>query len=112
MTERGIVPIINSGRLCLNIEDGTVTFNGKLVFLSPYETDLFAVLLLSKEIVSNKEIVKRTVGPNLPGEIQIKNEKRVGPLMHSLQRKLRKVGEENSIENLRGHGYRWVGEQD
>ena len=105
---RSIIPTIKLGKLILDIEDGAVTHNDKLAYLSPNEIALLAVLMLAREVVSNEEIVKRTVGHDIPNENRYKLEKGVGPLISSLKRKLNRVGIDNPIQNKYGYGYKLI----
>ncbi|HEY4379289.1 MAG TPA: response regulator transcription factor [Acidobacteriaceae bacterium] len=95
-------PVLTVGRISLNTVEQTVRCEGQLIDLSPTEYRLLEYLIFRpRAIVSARELLEHLYDYNWQHHSNV-----IEAHVSNLRKKLRAVGEETSIETLRGRGYR------
>lgn len=95
-------PILTAGDISLNTVEQTVRCKGQLIDLSPIEYRLFEYLIhRPRAIISARELLEHLYDYNWQHHSNV-----IEAHVSNLRRKLRNAGQENSIVNLRGRGYR------
>jgi DNA-binding response OmpR family regulator len=95
-------PVVAIGRLSVNSIEQTVRCNGQLLDLSPTEYRIFEYLIFRpRAIVSKRELLEHLYDYRWEHHSNV-----IEAHVSNLRKKLRAMGEEATVETLRGRGYR------
>jgi len=95
-------PVVAMGRLSINSIEQTVRCDGQLIDLSPTEYRIFEYLIFRRRaIVSKRELLEHLYDYRWEHHSNV-----IEAHVSNLRKKLRVMGEEATVETLRGRGYR------
>jgi DNA-binding response OmpR family regulator len=95
-------PVVAVGRLSINSIEQTVRCDGQLIDLSPTEYRIFEYLIFRpRAIVSKRELLEHLYDYRWEHHSNV-----IEAHVSNLRKKLRVMGEEATVETLRGRGYR------
>ncbi|WP_158820255.1 response regulator transcription factor [Granulicella sp. S156] len=95
-------PVVAIGRLSINSIEQTVRCDGQLIDLSPTEYRIFEYLIFRpRAIVSKRELLEHLYDYRWEHHSNV-----IEAHVSNLRKKLRVMGEEATVETLRGRGYR------
>jgi len=95
-------PVVAMGRLSINSIEQTVRCDGQLIDLSPTEYRIFEYLIFRpRAIVSKRELLEHLYDYRWEHHSNV-----IEAHVSNLRKKLRVMGEEATVETLRGRGYR------
>ena len=95
-------PVVAVGRLSINSIEQTVLCDGQLIDLSPTEYRIFEYLIFRpRAIVSKRELLEHLYDYRWEHHSNV-----IEAHVSNLRKKLRVMGEEATVETLRGRGYR------
>lgn len=95
-------PVVAIGRLSINSIEQTVRCDGQLIDLSPTEYRIFEYLIFRpRAIVSKRELLEHLYDYRWEHHSNV-----IEAHVSNLRKKLRAMGEEATVETLRGRGYR------
>jgi len=95
-------PVVAMGRLSINSIEQTVRCDGQLIDLSPTEYRIFEYLIFRpRAIVSKRELLEHLYDYRWEHHSNV-----IEAHVSNLRKKLRAIGEEATVETLRGRGYR------
>ena len=95
-------PVVVMGRLSINSIEQTVRCDGQLIDLSPTEYRIFEYLIFRpRAIVSKRELLEHLYDYRWEHHSNV-----IEAHVSNLRKKLRVMGEEATVETLRGRGYR------
>ena len=95
-------PVVAMGRLSINSIEQTVLCDGQLIDLSPTEYRIFEYLIFRpRAVVSKRELLEHLYDYRWEHHSNV-----IEAHVSNLRKKLRAMGEEATVETLRGRGYR------
>jgi len=95
-------PLLTAGRLSVNSIEQTVRCDGRLVDLSPTEYRILAYLMFRpRAIVSKRELLEHLYDYTWEHHSNV-----IEAHVSNLRKRLRAMGEDTTVETVRGRGYR------